>query len=297
MARFMSNAHLVAPPRGIDHLVIAATDLDRLAETYRNLGFQVGAKNRHGWGTANHIVQFNGCFLELIGVAEPGLIPEAEGHRYSFGAFVRDYLKGGEGAAMLALESRNAVADAVEFRRDHIGDFEPFYFERQGLGADGQPRRVSFSLAFAKMKDAPRAGFFTCQQHQPQNFWDKAKQQHDNGATGIASIVLVADDPSDDHIFLDHFIGQREMRATSFGIELDTGRGLVEVLSPQAFRFRFGQPAPITPGAGTQFAAAVFQRPDARKAHTNDGSAGVHREQLNVVSAEKAGGVVLAFAG
>lgn len=288
----MSTAHSSSPPRGIDHLVIATHDLDGLAEGYRNLGFQVGPRNRHPWGTENHIVQFDGSFLELIGVADAGLIPEGAGRHYSFGAFVRDFLKGGEGLAMLALESRNAIADAGAFRQALIGDFDTFYFERTGQGADGQPRRVSFTLAFAQAKDAPRAGFFTCQQHQPQNFWNKERQVHANGASGIAQVILVADDPSDYHEFLDAFINQREMRATSYGLELDTGRGGVEVLSPEAFVFRFGRPAPIIAGQGLQFAAIQFTG----KARLPQGKAVAHNG-LAVVPASHAGGVVLAFAG
>lgn len=288
----MSTSHSSSPPRGIDHLVIAAKDLDGLAEHYRGLGFQVGPRNRHPWGTENHIVQFDGAFLELIGVADAGLIPERAGRRFSFGGFVRDFLKGGDGLAMLALESRNAIADAGAFKQALIGDFETFFFERTGQGADGQPKRVSFTLAFAEAKDAPRAGFFTCQQHQPQNFWNPERQVHANGVTGVAKVFLVAGDPSDYHEFLDAFINQREMRATSYGLELDTGRGLVEVLSPEAFQFRFGRPAPVKPGQGLQFAAIQF----GSKAKLPQGKA-VSHNGLAVIPAEHAGGVVLAFQG
>ena len=61
---------------GLDHLVIVAHDLDALAEFYDRLGFQVGARNRHDWGTLNNIVQIDGCFLELLttedGFERPG---------------------------------------------------------------------------------------------------------------------------------------------------------------------------------------------------------------------------------
>ena len=37
---------------------------------------------------------------------------------------------------------------------------------------------------------APDTGFFTCQQHFPENFWNPAFQNHPNGVTGIAGVVL-----------------------------------------------------------------------------------------------------------
>ena len=57
--------------RGLDHIVHAVRDLDAAAELYRHLGFQVGARNRHPWGTHNHVVQFPGFFIELLTLAEP----------------------------------------------------------------------------------------------------------------------------------------------------------------------------------------------------------------------------------
>ena len=57
-------------PRAVDHLVIAAYDLPEQEAFYRRLGFQVGARNRHPWGTENHVVQFDGAFLELIGLGD-----------------------------------------------------------------------------------------------------------------------------------------------------------------------------------------------------------------------------------
>src|SRR5690349_4063788 len=107
--------------RRIDHLVIAVRDLDRAADFYRSLGFQVGARNRHPWGTENRIVQLPGTFLELITVGEGAEIAPHESGFFSFGAFVRDYLQAREGLAMLVLDSRDAKGDAASFKEHGIG--------------------------------------------------------------------------------------------------------------------------------------------------------------------------------
>ncbi|MGB8511504.1 MAG: VOC family protein, partial [Pseudolabrys sp.] len=52
--------------RGLDHIVHAVRDLDAAADLYRRLGFTVGARNKHPWGTYNHIVQLPGFFIELL---------------------------------------------------------------------------------------------------------------------------------------------------------------------------------------------------------------------------------------
>jgi predicted SnoaL-like aldol condensation-catalyzing enzyme len=54
--------------RRLDHVVNAVRDLDRAAGRYRRLGLQVGARNRHPWGTENRLIQFSTSFIELITV-------------------------------------------------------------------------------------------------------------------------------------------------------------------------------------------------------------------------------------
>lgn len=229
----------------LDHLVIGVPDLAGAGERFETLGFQVGNVNRHPWGTHNRIVQFaDETFLELITVGEPEKIPEHGPRRFSFGAFVRDALARRPGLSMLVLKGTNARADAAGFRKDGIGDFEPFDFSRKGQRPDGSETEVAFSLAFAADPALPEAAFFTCQQHFPQNFWSKAAQTHPNGAKGIARVTLVAENPSDHHIFLGAFIGNREMRATSFGIEIEASRATIEIVSRTGFAFRYGFEAP-----------------------------------------------------
>src|SRR5205823_3759051 len=118
-------------------------------------GFTVGARNRHPWGTHNHIVQLDGFFVELLTVAEPELIIPAQTGRFSFGAFNQEFLGDGEGFSMLVLESRDAAADAAAFRSTGIGDFELFPFEREGKRPDGTTVKLGFSLAFARDAKAP----------------------------------------------------------------------------------------------------------------------------------------------
>jgi catechol 2,3-dioxygenase-like lactoylglutathione lyase family enzyme len=227
-------------PKGLDHLVIAVRDVDKAAALYHRLGFQVGKRNRHPWGTENRIVQFPGCFLELITVGEGAGVPPHARHNFSFGAFVKDALQRGQGLAMLVLDSMDAKADAASFKADGIGDFEPFFFERQGVRPDGTPKRVAFTLAFAEDRMARHCGFFTCQQHEPQNFWDAEFQKHDNGATGIAAAFMVADNPTDHHIFLEAFTGQRGPRSSSLGLSLPLARGRLDVMTPAAASLMLG---------------------------------------------------------
>src|SRR5271169_1081835 len=104
-------------PRAIDHIVIPARDLAAQATLYRRLGFQVGPRNRHPWGTENHIVQFDGSFLELIGLGEGFVAPAPAPGVYSFAGFLATFLQRREGVAMLVMRSADAEVDRAEFAR------------------------------------------------------------------------------------------------------------------------------------------------------------------------------------
>lgn len=247
-------------PRAIDHLVLVCHDLDAAGARFAELGFTVGPINSHPWGTQNRLIQFSDeTFLELITIGDWSRLSEAKPGEFSFGAFIRDALARRTGLAMLALKSADARADAARFSADGIGDFAPFDFARKGIAPDGTATQVAFSLAFARDAAMPEIGFFTCQQHFPQNFWAPALQQHANGARGIARISLIAENPADHHIFLSAFCGQRALRATSFGIEAECGSGIVEIVTARGFEFRYGAAAPE--GAQSGFAGIALAGP------------------------------------
>ncbi len=236
--------------RGLDHIVHAVRDLDAGAALYRKLGFTVGARNTHPWGTQNHIVQLPGFFVELLGIGDASRIPPHETRDFSFGAFSREFLARHEGLSMLVLEGQGAQADAETFRAAAIGDFAVFDFEREGKRADGTPVKVAFSLAFAQDARAPDIGFFTCQQHYPDNFWNAAFQRHANRVSRIGGAVIVAENPSDHHVFLSAFVGERELQSSSSGVKVTTPRGDIQVMDPSAYRTHFGiEPPSIARGA------------------------------------------------
>ncbi len=282
---------------GLDHIVHAVRDLEGAAARYARFGFTVGARNRHPWGTHNVIVQFPGVFIELITVGEPEKIVPPAPRKVSFGAFTRDFLARQEGLSMLVLESRDARADAAAYQASGFGDFDVFDFEREGRRPDGTPVKVAFSLAFAMDPRSPSAGFFACQQHYPQNFWNPAFQTHANSAATIAGVVLVAENPSDHHLFLSALTGIRDLHATSSGITVATPRGEIQVMDPAAFRLRFGvEPPDVASGARIAALRFAIRDPDALAAVLQQGAipARAHMGQT-VVAAEAAMGATLVF--
>ena len=247
-------------PRGLDHTVHAVRDLDAAAAFYRKLGFTVGARNRHPWGTHNHLVQMPGFFIELLTFAEPDKLG-TDGLSSLFAAFNRDFLARGEGLSLQILESADAVADAAAFRAAGIAQSEALRFEREGRRPDGSAVKVAFSLAFAEDKTVPDIRFAVCQQHYPENFWNPDFQHHSNGVAGMAGVVAVAAAPDAHRPFMEAFTGATAQTVEG-GIAITTPRGVLEVVTPAAFTGRYGVAAPPT-AYGARLAALRFTVPEA----------------------------------
>ena len=281
---------------GLDHVVHAVRDLAAAAELYRRLGFTVGARNRHAWGTHNHLVQLPGFFVELLTVAEPEKLG-SDGFSALFGTFNRIFLKDQEGLSLLILESDDAATDAVRFRSAGIGVSDAMRFEREGKRPDGAAVKVGFSLAFARDAKAAAVGFAVCQQHFPENFWDPAFQQHGNTASGIEAAVLVAENPSEHRAFLSAFAGVRDLSVTSSGITASTPRGDISVMEPAAFRSRFGTEPPDV-SRGARLAAMQFRvrdRAALSAALAAGGIATFSRMDATIVGPQTALGATLVF--
>jgi hypothetical protein len=87
-----------------------------------------------------------------------------------------------------------------------------------------------------------------------------------NGVTGLKTLVAVVENPADHAEHLAHLTGQREMLATSAGLEIALAGGTaLAVLSPLAFAFRFGFAAPES--AVFRLAGAVFRVGDVAATH------------------------------
>jgi catechol 2,3-dioxygenase-like lactoylglutathione lyase family enzyme len=283
-------------PRGLDHIVHAVRDLDAAAEFYRRAGFTVGARNRHAWGTHNTIVQFPGVFVELVVIGEPELIRIGAPGAFSFGAFLRDFLAREEGLAMLVLEGKGAAEDVAAFRATGIGDFKPFNFEREARRPDGSPTKVAFSLVFAADEKASDIGYFTCQQHHPENFWNPAFQQHANGAATVAGIVMVSENPENHRHFVSSFAGERHIDADANGFSVTTPRGVIQVMNPSAWRATSGtEPPDLTRGAHLAAICFVVRDKAAMAALKSSGIAAAERDGRVVVPPHAAHGATLIF--
>jgi catechol 2,3-dioxygenase-like lactoylglutathione lyase family enzyme len=282
---------------GLDHVVHVVRDVAAASAVYERLGFQVGAENAHPWGTKNRLVQLPRFYIELLWIPGSVKLPPPPPRSYSFGAFNREFLQAcGEGLSSLALQSSDPKVEAAEFDKTGFGGFEVVDFARKGKRPDGSEIEVAFSLAFARDPASPHAGFFTCFHKTPERIWFPELQSHHNGARNIAAAVLVAENPTDHHIFLEAFSGARDVRATSLGLRIETPHGEILTFDPRAFVDSFGT-AP-SKEEGLRLAALVFAVADLDATRKWLETAGLRPRVLHerlVVGPDEAMGAVIAF--
>ncbi|MDH3690585.1 MAG: VOC family protein [Gammaproteobacteria bacterium] len=251
--------------RGIDHLVINVRRLEAAVSRYKALGFTITPRAVHPFGTANHLVQLRGNFLELVTVVNDAAIVPPKVGQFSFGAFCRNYQEKRDGMSMLVFHSDDARADQAEFISSGLNTYAPFDFSRKATLPDGSQVTVGFSLAFVTHPAMPEAAFFCCQQHAPQHFWREEYQTHPNGAEFVSKVYMVADKPASLQGFFRAMHSADNVLLRGDELRIRTALGQISVIRPADFLNRFPRAhvvgAPTTPHfAGFQVKVVSLDR-------------------------------------
>ncbi len=94
-------------PIGIDHVILAGTDLDALEKSFTRMGFQVTGGGEHPHlGTRNRIIILDESYIELLAVADPDRASPA----------LQSFIAGGGGWMGYALQSSDIAAETRAMR-------------------------------------------------------------------------------------------------------------------------------------------------------------------------------------
>ncbi len=169
---------------GIDHAVILTRDLERARDTYARLGFTLTPRGLHSLGSQNHCIMFERDYVELLAVPRPH--PATQ--------YFSDFLKAGEGLGALALATDDALAAHAELLAAGIAADPPVDFSRPVTLADGA-REASFRIVQLPVAQTPGCRAFLCQHFTREIVWRPEWQRHAVGATGLAAIAVIVNEP------------------------------------------------------------------------------------------------------
>lgn len=174
--------------RQLDHLVVVVPDLGRAADYLQREGFVVTPESHHPFGTSNRLVMFPDCYLELVTVTRPDLVPETGFAAFVAGCLERDL----PGVRMIVLKTDDAAAERERLLQAGIEAPEPIHFGREMSLPDGSTTRVEFDTLLPPAA-TPDFSVFYCRHLHPESVWHPGFLQHPNGAGALRTVRI--DDP------------------------------------------------------------------------------------------------------
>ena len=167
--------------QGIDHVVVLVRDLDKAQTAYARMGFTLTPRGFHTLGSQNHCLMFGSDYVELLAVPRPH--PAMQ--------YYTDFLAKGEGLGAIALATDDAHGLHASFAAEGIVADAPLDFSRpvEGLGD------ARFRIVQLPPDTSPGCRVFACQHFTRDVVWRPQYQRHANGATHIAAVAVVAEDP------------------------------------------------------------------------------------------------------
>lgn len=277
---------MTAIAAGLDHLLIGVADLEAARRRYERLGFRTTPRGRHiGWGTANYCIMFPHDYLELLGIVDPAQFTN------NLDTVLAETGEGLLGAAFVGEDLDRAAAALAEKGVNTNG---PQQLKRTLELPEGDVL-PEFRLLHLPPEATPGLRAFLCRHLTPELVWQPQWLDHPNGATHVAGLTVVVDDPGTLALAYADLFGQSAVSTTDRLVEVACG----------PCRLRFTDPDGLTalhPQATKPRKGPVAMEIAVRDlAHTADvlRSAGVPfetgREGRLQLAAEAACGVVVDF--
>jgi len=235
----------------LDHVVINTLfDMDRAAALVSQLGFTLTPRGYHSLGSINHLMMFEGHYLELI-----GLPLQTEILR-------REVLESPLGLNGLVFKAGDIDACIGQLQESGLTMLEPQSFSRP-VTIDG----VEHLARFRTTRTAPElfaAGrVYYCQHYTPELVWHRPWMSHANGCSGLSELVVVTGTIETDV--------SRYAKAARAPAEQGEGGvwtiDLVDafritLLSPARYLERYGELGVAANGRNSFFGAIVFRTAD-----------------------------------
>ena len=272
--------------QGIDHAVFAVRDLDIAHETFERMGFTLTPRGHHTLGSQNHCIVFGEDYLELL-----WLPPDLKTR-----PFIADFLKRGEGLAALALKTGDSEAAHAELHAAGLEPTAPMDFSRP-VHFSGGNRDARFRTLDIGARHVPCGRLFLCQHETPELVWRPEWQHHQNGATAIAAVAVIATDVAATAAAYANILDGRAKEIAE-GLLVETGAAPIAIVTDRSLAKRLPgvwistRPAPLM--------GALFIRvADRGRAERRLRRAGLHPARIPdgsiAIGAAEAPGVAMVF--
>jgi hypothetical protein len=234
----------------LDHIVINVLfDMDGAAALMSRLGFTVTPRGYHTLGSINHLMMFEGPYLELIGLPS------------GTDVLRKDLLESPRGLNGLVFQARDIDACRSALINSGLAMLEPQSFSRP-VTIDG----VEHLARFRTVRTAPElfeAGrVYYCQHLTPELVWHRPWMSHANGVEGLRELVVVTSDIElDGPCYAKAAQAPLERRGEDWILALAVGFRIT-LTSPERYRDRYGELGIEMGDRHSIFGAIVVDAPD-----------------------------------
>jgi hypothetical protein len=235
----------------LDHVVINALfDMDPAAALMSQLGFTLTPRGFHSLGSINHLIVFEGHYLELVG------LPRATD------VLRRDVLESPRGLNGLVFQAGDVDTCLGQLRDSDLAMLEPQSFSRP-VTIDGIEQLARFRTARTAPDHFEAGRVYYCQHYTPELVWRRQWMSHANGCSGMSELVVVTTAIETD---MSRYVKAAQTRAENRGSDVWTidlaDAFRITLMSPARYRERYGELCVDADGRNSFFGAIVFRTSD-----------------------------------
>jgi hypothetical protein len=235
----------------LDHVVVNTLfDMDPAAALMSQLGFTLTPRGFHSLGSINHLLVFEGHYLELI-----GLPLQTEVLR-------REVLESPLGLNGLVFKAGDIDICISRLRESGLTMLEPQSFSRP-VTIDGVEQLARFRTTRTAPELFEAGRVYYCQHYTPELVWHRPWMSHANGCIGLSELVVVTGAIETDVSRYAKAAQALANKRESDVWTIDLGDAFqITLLSPARYRERYGELGVEANGRNSFFGAIVFKTVD-----------------------------------
>jgi Glyoxalase-like domain len=235
----------------LDHIVINTLfDMDPAAALMEQLGFTVTPRGYHSLGSINHLMVFEGGYLELVGLP------------LGTDVLRRDVLESPLGLNGLVFQAKEVDAIIGPLRDSGLAMLPPQDFSRPAI-IDGVEQLVRFRTTRTAPELFAAGRVYYCQHYTPELVWRREWMTHANGCGGRRELVVVTNAIETDTALyaMAAQAPAKQQDSDIWTIDLvDAFR--ITLLSPAQYRERYGELCVEANDRSSFFGAVVLKADD-----------------------------------
>ncbi|QDW36882.1 VOC family protein [Bradyrhizobium sp. KBS0727] len=235
----------------LDHVVINTLfDMDVAETLMARLGFTLTPRGYHSLGSINHLIMFEGHYLELVGLPSGTDVLRQE------------VLESPRGLNGLVFQASDIDATVAQLQGSKLAILAPQSFSRP-VTLDGIEQLARFRTVRTASELFEAGRVYYCQHYTPELVWRREWMSHANGSTGLSELVVVTETADADLLHYSK-AAQAAMSSPAEGVWTvdlpDSFR--ITLLSLARYRERYGQLCVDAGGRRSFFGAIVLKAPD-----------------------------------